>query len=111
MIKRTRWSPDTCDCVIDYEWDTDAPLGERVHTAVASTPCHLHRTLPDHVAIHAAVMAENVGKNRLIRKVADVTGVDPTAVAWVFDDERRLIVDVPGGLSPEHRAELAKGKG
>jgi len=28
----TRWTPDTHDCVIEYEWDDAVPAEERVHT-------------------------------------------------------------------------------
>jgi hypothetical protein len=32
MIKTTRHSPDTCGCVILYDWDTEHPEDTRIHT-------------------------------------------------------------------------------
>lgn len=36
MINVTQWQPDTCDCKILFEWDTEVPQEERVHTAIAT---------------------------------------------------------------------------
>lgn len=44
VIKITRWSPDTCGCTIDYEWDTEVPASERIHTLKEFIKiCNKHR--------------------------------------------------------------------
>ena len=30
-VKTTRWSPDTCGCVLEYSWDDALPQEARVH--------------------------------------------------------------------------------
>ena len=32
MIKRTRRRLDTCDCIVIYEWDSNLPAQQQVHT-------------------------------------------------------------------------------
>ena len=73
MLKTTTWSPDTCDCTLHYEWDTDTTEDERVHTPVevshAGHPtqrCAKHSHHADVHALHQAVLAENQAKNRAI---------------------------------------------
>lgn len=34
MRKVTTWSPDTCECTLHYEWDSDLSAEDRVHTPV-----------------------------------------------------------------------------
>lgn len=63
MIKTTRWSPDTCDCVIDYEWDS-----ELSNELVIHTPVRLDKTCPAHgglevEAAFASIKSENSSKN------------------------------------------------
>ena len=53
VIVITTWSPDTCQCVFDYSWDTTTDATTRVHTLVANVfTCTNHAvlplTMPDH---------------------------------------------------------------
>lgn len=65
MIKTTRWSPDTCGCVIDYQWDDAVPEDARVHTAVATpTACAAHRALGGVGPIFIQADKENRSKNQ-----------------------------------------------
>lgn len=67
----TRWTPDTCKCTVEYEWDRDLPAEQRTHvykTTVKNCPEHsgltggrLYNTLTD----------ENTRKNKLLSKVLD----------------------------------------
>jgi hypothetical protein len=50
----TRWSPDTCDCVIEYDKGlkyvrTVAACKEPSHAAAAGTPDHLAMVLAHHM--------------------------------------------------------------
>ena len=61
----TRWSPDTCGCVIDYTWDPDVPDGARTHSFHAvERICAGHDGLSD-PPLFDTVLAENQTKNRL----------------------------------------------
>lgn len=61
--QRTRWRPDTCACVIDYEWDDDAPIEAREHVPVAIEACPIHPSSDDLVADMATVLAHNRAAN------------------------------------------------
>lgn len=70
MKKTTTWRPDTCDCELFYEWDTDHPEDVRVHTPVETHPhghgtrrCKKHAHLADVNSLHDNVLAENRAKN------------------------------------------------
>lgn len=84
MIKVTRWHPDTCGCVIDYEWDTETTAETRVHTPVSIQACEHHQ-----VNTWDEVRAENKRKNDAV--VA--AGVDD--VQWELDSERNVVLRVP----------------
>lgn len=38
----TRWRPDTCTCVVDYEWDDADPSPAQEHRLVRATICAAH---------------------------------------------------------------------
>lgn len=63
MIKRTTWYPDTCDCIIEYEWDDSISENLRVHTVVNVQRCPIHLNQLSDVACFATVNAENTLKN------------------------------------------------
>lgn len=106
MIKTTTWSPDTCRCVVEYVWDTEAPPASRKHTLkqfVKRCPAHATGSSP---GAYAAITDENTRKNILrsaILKdfpalaVIDRDGNEDFAddFSWSFDDQRRLIVTLP----------------
>lgn len=70
----TRWSPDTCECVIDYEWDTDVSEEQRIHTAKTIVKkCDAHSTsdiLDKHDHFNT-ILGENRRKNGLHNEVLD----------------------------------------
>lgn len=39
MKKITRWSLDTCGCVVEYSWDSETKEELRGHTIVSHNPC------------------------------------------------------------------------
>lgn len=44
----TRWSPDTCDCVVEYDWDDAEPTNVRKHTLKKMVnTCPLHKNVQD----------------------------------------------------------------
>ena len=113
MIKTTTWSPDTCGCRIEYDWDTEVSQASRKHTLkqfVKRCPAHNTGTEAD---AYVAVVDENTRKNILrgaILKdfpelvVTDGDGnVDFKAgvtFGWAFDDQRRLVVTLTDVAGP-----------
>lgn len=104
MKKITRWSPDTCGCVIDYEWDTDVPAEERVHTTVHTVQCEHHKGV-SHKECHAFVLAENQKKNKVVNLIAAATGVEAHTVSFKFDSKRKLKIVLEKTLAKQ---ELTK---
>ncbi len=103
-LRTTRWSPDTCGCTIDLQWDDSVPAAARVHTPTAALPCPAHAGGP--VAVHAAVLKENVGKNRSVAAlVAAAPGLTPEDVAWEITPGRKVRVRSRKGLTPAQRVE------
>lgn len=64
-IHTTRWSPDTCDCVIEYTWDDTENEDTRTHNySKAVVKCTVHATtLPTNH--FESVLAENIAKNKM----------------------------------------------
>lgn len=87
MLRTTQWRPDTCGCVLEYEWDDATTEDARVHTPIVAVPCPAHMTHADAAAkgvtnpaararrkaegAHAQVLKENQGKNRAIGKILE----------------------------------------
>lgn len=69
----TRWSPDTCGCVLEYSWDASVPADSRVHTYSATI-----RTCPTHpglaaAALYQAILNENQTKNRVLGRAVQIS--------------------------------------
>ena len=63
VTKITRWSPDTCECILEYTWDDSVPEDQRVHTPTSIVnKCSEHSGLSDSNT-HDAVKEENPRKN------------------------------------------------
>lgn len=93
MKRITRWSPDTCGCVLDYKWDDAEPEASRTHGLEAVVKkCPAHSTLTDQ-AIYNQVLSENTRKNKVLgiaqRSVPKIKGDNYN---WSFDDKRMLKV-------------------
>lgn len=91
----TRWSPDTCPCVIEYEWNPALPSDQRVHTWFATiVACPAH---PEIEAAHlAAVLEENQRKNISQGIARDVTSRDDVVpITWTYTALRRLDLQFP----------------
>lgn len=71
-IQKTRWSPDTCQCVYEYEWDDSTPPETRTHTlATIVNACPLHSVLADDTTKYTTVLEENQRKNATLQTVLD----------------------------------------
>jgi len=95
----TRWSPDTCGCVLEYEWDKTVPAESRVHTFNNLVKkCSDHGSIPVAKDLYDVVLGENQMKNlifaELQKEKPDInTGED---FDWVFDDKRDIKIFAKG---------------
>lgn len=59
-IRRTTWQPDTCGCILEYDWDDSLPVDQRVHIPATAIACSLHLAhAGDLTGNHATCIAEN----------------------------------------------------
>lgn len=105
----TRWSPDTCGCVVEYEWDDAVAQNARTHSiANVVQRCARHQ----HVAFDAAVdhfaqlVDENPRKNKLIVRLKTqfpaVFDADGNFLgSYSFDANHVLTVIIPGITSQQ----------
>lgn len=64
MIKRTRWKPDTCSCVIDYGWSDLEPEDTRQHVdPIFESTCEKHAHIENVSDRLKAVTADNRAAN------------------------------------------------
>lgn len=127
MIKRTEWQPDTCDCVLEYEWDDATPDNLRVHTLRSfSRRCVVHEGLGMDESHHQALVKESQARQdvlnhirsnvpKLLKQVitadgASVNDIDPSTVQISFtgrDATRKLVVDLSNSsLTPAEKLVL-----
>jgi len=72
VIKITRWSPDTCDCVIEYSWDSTTTETNRIHTLDNYVKkCAFHSGLATDNDRWNTVLEENPRKNYALQTVLD----------------------------------------
>lgn len=64
-MNSVKWSPDTCQCVLFYEWDPTKPADQRTHTFTkVEKVCQFHQGLTDS-EIYTHVVDNNQRKNKL----------------------------------------------
>ena len=74
-IKTTRWNPDTCGCVIEYQWDDTVPQDQRVHTPVnIVSQCNVHGSFNAPSDLYNHVLFDSQRKNLLF---AILQGLNP----------------------------------
>jgi hypothetical protein len=70
-INTTEWRPDTCGCVLYYQWDDTVSDTQRVHTPVNSVKCSDHANQATHSAAFNSVIDENTKKNQGLQTALD----------------------------------------
>lgn len=71
VIRTTRWTPDTCSCIIEYTWDDSIAETSRVHNldkVVTRCPEHQLQGGNDTVTWNT-INEENPRKNRAIDEI------------------------------------------
>lgn len=99
MLRVTRWSPDTCSCVLEYEWDDAQDENIRTHSFKRAVQlCEHHKALVASEA-YDQVISENTRKNMEF-EVIKTTKPDASTenYVWWFDNKRVLQVSI---LKPE----------
>ena len=110
MKQVTCWSPDTCSCILEYEWDDALEGDARTHSfKKAIQLCEHHKALAAGNAYNA-VLSENTRKNQafgLAKKVKP--NLEPSSYTWSFEGtgaDRKFKVGFLGKLQPEEVASL-----
>lgn len=80
MINTTRWSPDTCGCTVEYQWDTTTPEDQRVHTPINTViSCPAHSVVGLNVATHYnTLLSENTRKNKVHGQLLTISNLTQT---------------------------------
>jgi hypothetical protein len=111
MLHVTTWTPDTCDCVIHYQWDDQVPQDQRIHTPLEQTRTHDGQLVPRRVCpVHSAVAApgkhvehhdlvkeENTRKNRVLGNILETT---PEITNDVTKEEGNTVKEFLKGMEP-----------
>lgn len=107
MIRVTRWSPDTCGCVLEYEWDDAQDEKTRTHSFKRVVKlCEHHKALAVDKA-YDQVVSENTRKNIVFGEVQKIKpDITPDDYTWSFDDKRKLKVGFLGKLQADKRGNL-----
>lgn len=106
MIKKNRWSPDTCDCVLFYSWDDTVPDEEIVNVFDSiENVCSEHQGFTDQ-EVYDAVLSENQAKNKGIGQIADNF---PELTQEVAASDGSLVKEFAPGNQPTFT--FTKGKG
>lgn len=102
MKKVTQWSPDTCGCVLEYEWDDSQDENTRTHSFK-----RVIKACPEHAALagqphYDQVRSENTRKNITF---GEIKKAHPQVTAenylWFWDNGRVLQVSLVGVDLPE----------
>ncbi len=109
-IRVTRWTPDTCDCVLEYSWDDTQDENTRTHShkaVVQRCPEHERLGFGDK-GLYDQVMKENTCKSKTFGLAK---AIEPTLeldnMAWFFDSGRNLHVVIPA-LNSLKKVKLQK---
>lgn len=97
-IQTTTWSPDTCECVIEYQWDDTISQEERVHTPsnIVKT-CPVHSALPDKEKKYTEVLKENQTKNKAVGIILEGNPqIGTEDISFSYDPDRTLRLKVNG---------------
>lgn len=118
MLKVTRWSPDTCGCILDYQWDTEIPSDLRTHTFLDPVRvCQPHSVMPDS-QVASMVYEENRRKNWSLDIVhSQLPDLDLSTISWSYNEVRALeiflgsLVSFQGRLLLQDAIDLQFGPG
>lgn len=107
MKRTTQWSPDTCGCILEYEWDDAQNENTRTHTFKKIVKlCERHKMLSGTKA-YDQLMSENTRKNRVLGEAQKVySSITPEDYTWSFDANNKLKVSFSGKLKAKDKSRL-----
>lgn len=107
MLRTTYWSPDTCGCVLEYEWDDTQDENTRIHSFKKAVQlCEHHKALLGDKA-YDQVMSENTCKNQVLGMVKEAyPSLELADCTWSFDVARNLGVGFLGKLKAGEKSSL-----
>lgn len=86
----TRWSPDTCQCIVEYSWDDSTPAKDRVHTfSRLVKSCEVHKNLNTELDVYNAIKEENPRKNISLNIILNHSDA-PSALFDIVNGNRQL---------------------
>lgn len=96
-IQHSTWYPDTCNCVLRYSFDSDAPP-PRTHTvSFVNKTCNEHKPLlPNTVVTYNTVMEENNRKANTFRESLQTLPAD--LADTIMDDNGVVTVELKPNL-------------
>ena len=92
-ITMNRWSPDTCDCILEFSFDPSLSADLRTHTATSVIKACLYHPQGTPTVHMDTVQTENILKNVAVIAASGVLVVKPEEVVWLFDIDRKLVLD------------------
>ena len=88
------WFPDTCSCVITYQWD-DAATGSATISTMNKVG-NEHGTLVG-TALYSVLTSENGRKNQMVNVISGfIASFDAKNYGWSFNASRVLLVSFLG---------------
>lgn len=107
MLQVTRWSPDTCGCILEYDWDDTLDENARTHSFKKAVKlCEHHKALLGAKAFDQ-VMSENTRKNIAFGEARKIrSDIAPEDYTWSFDANRKLKVGFLGKLKAGEKSRL-----
>jgi hypothetical protein len=88
----TRWQPDTCECIIDYEWDdTIHPITYTQKQIVKQ--CSLHSSIKTE-SILDTIIIENAKKNKVINKIMEENPEVIEQTTWKYQKDGVLEITI-----------------
>jgi len=68
-LKTTRWYPDTCECILEYQWDDSVDESNRTHTVSnIVSKCPVHQGIAETDQVYDTVYnKENRRKNQVLQ--------------------------------------------
>lgn len=110
MIKIQDFSPDTCNCRVQEQWDDAVPDNQRTFECVSIiNRGDEHAAIGDSATLYATIKEENRRKNLAFNKAVELAGFDatPDRVAWSFTPGRTLQLSFPtGGVSNNIKTQI-----
>lgn len=105
MIQVTTWKPDTCGCIVQYEWDDLTSEDVRIHSLRAmDNICNEHMGLSDQ-EVFDALFHENTCRNIALGIISNKFSA---LTKQVVDNEGNISTAFQNGKKPIHSFNQVK---